>query len=382
MLRSPALVHISRPRAGVSPIPKLKRKRASRPGGRETRADHRINSRSHGYLAGFTGLDECHPCPGAMSYPPSHNGQYSPQYLQQHHNLQPPQQTIQPQLLYNNVNAVNANANASAYQYGKPAAYPQVTVPPYQAYGQVYNLQQHQPQLHHQPQPPPPPPPQQQPPPPQFVNPSDIFQQPLLPSPSPSSFSNHRSPQYGAQSPAVPVAGNNRPPALTTSTPVAPAPVPTPIPAPTPTYSPVPIANQVNNQHSNKSAQPAATPKPPVQAKPVTVNPPAVAATPPAPSPKPVQVLIPAPSPEVQQHIQRPPPKKQTQKQPTQQPAQKPAKPGIDYQVLLLAMADEYLNAAHSHGTTVALLRREMELEEYYRLVATGLGCLEAVLKV
>ncbi len=84
----------------------------------------------------------------------------------------------------------------------------------------------------------------------------------------------------------------------------------------------------------------------------------------------------------MQQQIQRPPPKKQTQKQPSQQPAQKPAKAGIDYQVLLLAMADEYLNAAHSHGTTVALLRREMELEEYYRLVATGLGCLEAVLKV
>jgi hypothetical protein len=61
---------------------------------------------------------------------------------------------------------------------------------------------------------------------------------------------------------------------------------------------------------------------------------------------------------------------------------QTPAKPGIDYQVLLLAMADEYLNAAHGQGTTVALLRREMELEEYYRLVATGLGCLEAVLKV
>jgi hypothetical protein len=43
-------------------------------------------------------------------------------------------------------------------------------------------------------------------------------------------------------------------------------------------------------------------------------------------------------------------------------------------------MADEYLNTAHSHGTNVALLR-DMELEEYYRLVATGLGCLEAVLK-
>jgi hypothetical protein len=84
----------------------------------------------------------------------------------------------------------------------------------------------------------------------------------------------------------------------------------------------------------------------------------------------------------MQQKVQRPPSKKQAQKLPTQQPTEKPAKPGIDYQVLLLAMADEYLNAAHSHGTTVALLRMEMELEEYYRLVATGLGCLEAVLKV
>jgi hypothetical protein len=61
---------------------------------------------------------------------------------------------------------------------------------------------------------------------------------------------------------------------------------------------------------------------------------------------------------------------------------QKSTKPPIDYQVLLLAMADEYLNVAHSNGTMVALLRREMEVEEYYKLVATGLGCLEAVLKV
>ena len=61
---------------------------------------------------------------------------------------------------------------------------------------------------------------------------------------------------------------------------------------------------------------------------------------------------------------------------------QKPAKPPIDYQVLLLAMADEYLNAAHSNGTMVALLKQELEVEEYYKLVATGLGCLEAVLKV
>ncbi|KAL4780540.1 cohesin loading factor-domain-containing protein [Aspergillus varians] len=330
----------------------------------------------------FTGLDERHPCPGAMSYPPSHNGQYSPQYLQQHPSLQPPQQTIQPQLLYNNVNAVNANANASAYQYGKPATYSQVMVPSYQPYGQVFNPQQHQPQpqLQQQPQPPPPPPPPPQQQQPQYVNPSEIFQQPLLPSPSPSSFSNHHSSQYGAQS-AVPVAGNSRPSNLNTSTPAPPAPVPTPVPALTPIYNPGPGPKQANTQSSNKPPRPTVTPQPPVKPKPVPVNPP-VAATPPAPSPTPVQVLIPAPSPEVQQKIQRPPSKKQTQKQPTQQPAQKkPAKPGIDYQVLLLAMADEYLNTAHSHGTTLALLRREMELEEYYRLVATGLGCLEAVLK-
>ncbi|KAL2785662.1 cohesin loading factor-domain-containing protein [Aspergillus keveii] len=322
------------------------------------------------------GLDECHPCPGAMSYPPSYNGQYSPQYLQQHHNLHPPQQTIQPQLLYNNVNAVNANASASAYQYGKPAAYPQVMIPSYDNYGQMYP-----PQQQHQP---PPPPPQQAPP--QYVNPSDIFQQPLLPSPAPSSYSTHRPPQYGAQHP-VAAANNHTSPTLTTSTPIQPTPstlAPAPAPASASAYSPMPSAKHLNHQAPSRPSQPAPptpTPKPSVKQKPVTATPP-IAPTRPAPSPKPVQVLIPAPSPDVQHKVQqRAPPKKQTQKHPTQQSVQTPAKPGIDYQVLLLAMADEYLNAAHGQGTTVALLRREMELEEYYRLVATGLGCLEAVLK-
>lgn len=63
-------------------------------------------------------------------------------------------------------------------------------------------------------------------------------------------------------------------------------------------------------------------------------------------------------------------------------PAAKPAKPPVDYQVLLLSLADEYLNAAHSRGTTTSLATREADVEEYYKLVATGLGCLEAVLKV
>jgi hypothetical protein len=80
--------------------------------------------------------------------------------------------------------------------------------------------------------------------------------------------------------------------------------------------------------------------------------------------------------------MQRQGSKKQVQRQSAQQPVQKPTKPPIDYQVLLLSLADEYLKAAYGHGTMVASSRREMEIEEYYKLVATGLGCLEAVLKV
>lgn len=62
--------------------------------------------------------------------------------------------------------------------------------------------------------------------------------------------------------------------------------------------------------------------------------------------------------------------------------APKSTKPPVDYQVLLLSLADEYLNAAHARGTTTSMATRETDVEEYYKLVATGLGCLEAVLKV
>lgn len=65
-----------------------------------------------------------------------------------------------------------------------------------------------------------------------------------------------------------------------------------------------------------------------------------------------------------------------------QSPPEKSNKPPVDYQLLLLSLADEYLKTAHSQGTMVALMRKEMAMEEYYKLVATGLGCLEAVLKV
>ncbi|RDW83954.1 uncharacterized protein DSM5745_04280 [Aspergillus mulundensis] len=276
----------------------------------------------------------------------SYNGHY-PQHL--HHN-RPPSETIQPQLLYN-ANAVNANSNVSPYQYSKP----QVILPSYQNYG-----------YSQQPQASPMPLPQQQQPyapaaMPTYVNPSDIFQrpQPILPTSSPASFNNHHVPQYGAQS-TVPVAGNS--PSVTTPTPPLSAPRPAPTPTLTRNHRPSP--NSASNQSFKNTTKPMDTPQPPEKANPITVVPP------PAP-----QVLVPAPSPDVQK-IQRPPYKKQAH-----QPSPKPAKPGIDYQILLLAMAEEYLDAAHSHGTTIALMRRDEELEEYYRLVATGLGCLEAVLK-
>jgi hypothetical protein len=50
--------------------------------------------------------------------------------------------------------------------------------------------------------------------------------------------------------------------------------------------------------------------------------------------------------------------------------------------MLLLSLAEEYINAAHSMGSIVALLKRARDLEQYYKLIATGLGCLEVVLKV
>ncbi|KAJ5674793.1 uncharacterized protein N7477_004727 [Penicillium maclennaniae] len=105
------------------------------------------------------------------------------------------------------------------------------------------------------------------------------------------------------------------------------------------------------------------------------------------------QVMVPSCSSEVQKQLRQEPeqqPEQQQSKKPQQKrpslqgiekAAAKTTKPPVDYQVLLLSLADEYLNAAHSHGTTMALAIRYDDIDEYYKLVATGLGCLEAVLK-
>ncbi|KAI9832514.1 MAG: hypothetical protein M1819_004303 [Sarea resinae] len=53
----------------------------------------------------------------------------------------------------------------------------------------------------------------------------------------------------------------------------------------------------------------------------------------------------------------------------------------LDYQLLLLSLAEEYFDAAHRQGSVVALAKRSMQMDDYYKLIATGLSCLEIALK-
>jgi hypothetical protein len=157
--------------------------------------------------------------------------------------------------------------------------------------------------------------------------------------------------------------------------------------------------NKDSKKESKKELkQPAVTPKaasqiptPTTAATPSTAPPPLATPIQPQPARSPSkhavpQVTILAPSQDFRPTSPKPTLKKpQPKKQPSQQSTDKvtkPTKPPVDYQVLLLSLADEYLNAAHRHGTKTALVTTQVEVEEYYKLVSTGLACLEAVLKV
>ena len=59
-----------------------------------------------------------------------------------------------------------------------------------------------------------------------------------------------------------------------------------------------------------------------------------------------------------------------------------PATPPLDYQLLLISLAEDYFAAAYGAGSMLALRRRQSDILEYQKLVATGLSCLEACLKV
>ena len=62
--------------------------------------------------------------------------------------------------------------------------------------------------------------------------------------------------------------------------------------------------------------------------------------------------------------------------------APRSAAPPLDYQLLLLSIAEDYFAAARGAGSALALLQRQPDILEYQKLVATGLSCLEASLKV
>lgn len=83
----------------------------------------------------------------------------------------------------------------------------------------------------------------------------------------------------------------------------------------------------------------------------------------------------PAPTPPLVPHARNGYPASQTMPPPPYQT------PPLDYQLLLLSLAEEYFAAAYGYGSMADIARRETEMRSYYKMMATGLGCLEAVLK-
>jgi hypothetical protein len=52
-----------------------------------------------------------------------------------------------------------------------------------------------------------------------------------------------------------------------------------------------------------------------------------------------------------------------------------------DLSVMLLSAADEYIAAARGMGALVVRDRREADIRQYYKLMATGMGCMDTVLR-
>ena len=53
----------------------------------------------------------------------------------------------------------------------------------------------------------------------------------------------------------------------------------------------------------------------------------------------------------------------------------------VEYQLLLVSMAEEYFTAAHSRGSMANILSLDDDCEEYYKLLSLGLSCLEGLLR-
>lgn len=74
--------------------------------------------------------------------------------------------------------------------------------------------------------------------------------------------------------------------------------------------------------------------------------------------------------------------KPSSQLQTPTRPHHAPPKPlPADLIVLILSAADEYIAAARSLGSLAAMSIKKADLSQYYKLMATALGCMESVLK-
>jgi hypothetical protein len=74
-----------------------------------------------------------------------------------------------------------------------------------------------------------------------------------------------------------------------------------------------------------------------------------------------------------------------THKKSTPKVAQKPDQPqpgDIAYDMLLISLSNEYIDAAYQLGPRVALIGEASDVETYNGLISAGLCCLEAALKV
>ncbi|OJD22220.1 hypothetical protein ACJ73_06433 [Blastomyces percursus] len=262
-----------------------------------------------------------------MPYQPSHGGQY-PNPLYPHHSPLPPP---------HHPHDFGPNTPYSAYP--KPPVHPQAILP-----ASPYTPQQY------------PPHPQQQP----LNQPLNYSPRPIQARPPPSA--NNAPLHYGGVPPPQYYPAQNRPETYPSSQQFS-------------AQQPPPSHSQLQSQAPSYSPPPHMYPQVVIPHQPGLHQQRAVSVA------QQRSVSVPKSQPKKSQSLNH-----RRSKSPVKMPQPQllpaaPGKPAIDCHVLLLSLADEYIDAAHSQGTALAAVREEVAIDEYYKLIATGLACLEAVLK-
>jgi hypothetical protein len=98
----------------------------------------------------------------------------------------------------------------------------------------------------------------------------------------------------------------------------------------------------------------------------------------PASQPRPMAQMR---SPQVVIETRRPASQNPPNPVPSRTPAAGPRESAIDLQPVLLGLADQYVSKAHGMSSYLARNPQEADIDQYYRLISAGLGCMESVLK-